>query len=410
MIVRTIAWSLGVVVPGLVTACVIAGARTAKRAVLGLFGLLFPRSGVSSGGRRSHRIAELTCANWVVPHTRAEIEYPRVLYVDTFAEADARMNTEGMLKAYRRRAQVLAFDYRSTYRRFGKRFMNASLVRQATDFRPDLIHIGKGEGVWGRAVAEIKSRIDTHVVHFYGDFRERVVAHVVEIGREADETLFYHKERVLLEPYRQAGVRNIGFWWVGTDPEVFYPRKGPKQYDIVFMANNADFLEGHGQRRDLIKAMADRGIDIHLFGRGWEMFAGDQHIHLNSFVDQEGFALACSRAKITLGYNAVNNVYMYASWRRPLNSMACGTMHMTRYFPGLEEVFQNGKHLVWFESVEEAVAQAERYLDDDVARERIGAAGRAEVLAKHTWDHRIDEMIRKIPAARVSAAKDGAVS
>ena len=80
--------------------------------------------------------------------------------------------------------------------------------------------------------------------------------------------------------------------------------------------------------------------------------------------------------------------------------MACGTLHLTRYFSGLEEHFQNGKHLVWFESIDEAVDLAKRYLREDEARERIAAAGREEVVAKHCWDVRVAELLDRAQIAR----------
>ena len=114
---------------------------------------------------------------------------------------------------------------------------------------------------------------------------------------------------------------------------------------------------------------------------------------MHDFVVEEEFARACSKAKITLGYNAVNDIYFYASWRRPLNCMACETFHLTRYFPGLEEVFVNKKHLVWFYTIPEAMKLIKYYLRHTEQRQQIGREGRREVVEHHTWEHRIKEMI-----------------
>jgi spore maturation protein CgeB len=84
---------------------------------------------------------------------------------------------------------------------------------------------------------------------------------------------------------------------------------------------------------------------------------------------------------------------MYCSWRRIFNTMACGCLLLTRHFPGLKTVFNNNEHLVWFKSDEEGIELAHHYLKDDRARERIAGAGREEVLARHTWDHRIQDML-----------------
>jgi len=172
-----------------------------------------------------------------------------------------------------------------------------------------------------------------------------------------------------------------------------------KSYDVVFMGTNWRNLpnEGYEERRQLIRAMLDAGLDVHIFGKGWDYLKENyQNVHLHQFVIADKLAEACSRSKVTLGINGVNNVRMYASWRRTVNTMASGAFHLTHYVPGLETVFENRKHLVWFNSVPEAVELTKHYLSHEEERERIAAAGRQEILANHTWDDRIAEMLARI--------------
>ena len=327
---------------------------------------------------------------------------PKVLYVDTISDWEAQSNVHGMMKAYGRVSTLEAFDYRWLARYYGQRLMNQMLIQAAQWYQPDLVHLGKAESVSGNAIKEIKESTESCVIHFYGDFRWETKPHVVAIGKYADCTLLYHKDETIIQNYRDRGVRQVGFWWVGTDPEVFYPRPREKRYDVIFMANNADFLKGHQKRRDLIEAIIAKDINLDLFGRGWDYLSDIENAHLHPFVNDEEFAQACSGAKITLGFNAVNDVRMYASWRRPLNSMASGAFHLTRYFPGLEDVFENGKHLVWFHSIPEAIDQIEYYLAHDREREKIASAGRQEVLMHHTWDDRIADMLDYMEQAKNS--------
>lgn len=332
---------------------------------------------------------------------------PKVLYVDMISVPHAKSSTCGRVKAYSKVSTLMTFDYRRLASRFGQSRMNERLIKAAVKFKPDLIQLGKAELIYGSTIKEIKSQINTCVIHFYGDFRWEPQDWVIDIGRYADHTLLYHKETALIKQYEELGVRNIGFWWMGTDPDIFYPRKRDKIYDIVFMANNPnDFVEGHKIRRELIAAITGKGFDLHIFGSGWEYLSRVPNVHLHSFVDLDKFAKVCSAAKITLGtggLGANNDAYMYNSWRRPFNSMASGVFHLTHYVPGLEEVFENRKHLVWFNSSAEAIELIEHYLVHDEERERIAEAGRQEVLAHHTWDLRIAEMIERADKWKVKA-------
>jgi hypothetical protein len=322
----------------------------------------------------------------------------QVFYVDTLSDPQAQMNVQGISKSYRRKTILQSFDYRWYRQRFGNKYMNHKLVQEATRFAPDLIHIGKGEHISHTSLAQIRENTAAYIIHFYGDYREGVRQQLVDFAPVCDEILLYHWDEAQKETYRKLGVGNIGHWWVGTDPDIFRSRNVPKEYDIAFFGNDADFLPGHKARRELLKSLAEAGFSISVFGNGWESLKGSENIEFKPFVDQDEFSSACSKARMTVGINAVNNIRGYASWRRLFNSMACGTMHMTSYFSGLEEVFDNGKHLVWFEAIEEAVSMAAHYLENDVEREQIAKVGQNEVVLNHNWDVRIDDLISKIPS------------
>lgn len=323
--------------------------------------------------------------------------HPKVLYVDTLSTAYAACNVNGMLKAYRKVATLEPFDYRGIARKRGPARMNRLLVERAVRFRPDLIHLGKSESITGAAIKAIKKQIRTYVIHFYGDFRWDPQSWVVDIGRYADCTLFNYTDDRILDKYRAAGVRHIGGWWnAGTDPGVFYPRKVAQNHEVAFMGRNIYLsLDGYAKRRELLEGAIEKGFDVHIYGKGWKHLSKLGHLH--AFVAEGGFAEACSAAKITLGINGVNNVRMYASWRRTMNSMGSGAFHLTHYIPGLETIFENRKHLVWFDTVPEALELIGHYLSHENEREAIAKAGRQEVLGKHTWDVRIAEMIERIP-------------
>lgn len=325
----------------------------------------------------------------------------RVLYIDTFSTITAADNVRGMLKAYRRVAVLKPFDYRGLTRKHGVTRMNEILIETALHFQPNLIHLGKCEQIKGSAIKAIKEALDTYVIHFYGDFRWDLQPWVVDLGRYVDCTLFNYDDERILSKYRAAGVKNIGGWWgCGTDPEVFYPREVKESWDLVFAGSNVNLPQnkGYRTRRQLLEAVLDAGFCLHIFGQtgGWKYLKKRGDVHLHPFTVGGDLAVAYSQAKITLGINGVNNIHMYASWRRAVNSMASGAFHLTHHVPGIETFFKNRKHLVWFNSVSEAVELVKYYLSHEEEREKIAAAGRQEVIARHTWDLRIAQMIERV--------------
>ncbi len=61
---------------------------------------------------------------------------------------------------------------------------------------------------------------------------------------------------------------------------------------------------------------------------------------------------------------------------------------------GLEELFRPGEHLVTYDSDAECLALIDYYLRHPEERARIAAAGRREVLAKHTPVHRVEAILQ----------------
>jgi hypothetical protein len=69
---------------------------------------------------------------------------------------------------------------------------------------------------------------------------------------------------------------------------------------------------------------------------------------------------------------------------------------LVAWFPGLEELFENHEHLVWFRTLDEAAELAKHYLDRPRERDKIRTAGYVEYLANHTAASRVDTMLENI--------------
>lgn len=331
----------------------------------------------------------------------------KVLYVDAISARTTQSNIQGILGGYKALGhQVKTFDYRAIALRLGKdkswdkgrgfwsqqtvsalQRMNRSLVDAAVAYQPDFIHLGKCEFVSNEAMREIKDRTHAYIVHLYLDLSEEPKFWVVEIGKYADWTLLCHQDDGIVAKHLEAGCQRIGFWMPGTDASIFKP-SAPKTYDVVFMGNR--ILRSGMERDSLLSTLAQAGCDVHVHGRHWAHLRPSIVVH--GFVEHQAFAEAVSAARLGLSYNT-SEFRMYASWRRILNTMACGTMLLCRYFPGLETVFRNREDLVWFNDEDEAVELALRYLEVEDERERIAASGRREVLANHTWERMVGELV-----------------
>lgn len=80
-----------------------------------------------------------------------------------------------------------------------------------------------------------------------------------------------------------------------------------------------------------------------------------------------------------------------------LEAMACGCLLIAQYSPCFEKLgFVHGKHLLLWNSFSDLVDLTRRYLDDHEARARIAREGRKLVASKHTWDSRVDALLKEL--------------
>jgi len=75
---------------------------------------------------------------------------------------------------------------------------------------------------------------------------------------------------------------------------------------------------------------------------------------------------------------------------------ATGAFLLTEWVPTLDECFEDGKHLVTYKTMDEAVEKAKYYLEHEDEREAIALAGKEHTLSHHTYQHRIKEALCRI--------------
>ncbi|NJD38913.1 MAG: glycosyltransferase family 1 protein [Geobacter sp.] len=93
---------------------------------------------------------------------------------------------------------------------------------------------------------------------------------------------------------------------------------------------------------------------------------------------------------------------------RVFEAMACGSLLLTdRVGNGLDLLFTDREHLVLYRKgdIEDAVSKARYYLEHPVEREQIAAAGHRLVVARHTLEVRINELLCLLTEMLVAADK-----
>jgi len=98
-----------------------------------------------------------------------------------------------------------------------------------------------------------------------------------------------------------------------------------------------------------------------------------------------------SQSKLVLGMSNFN--YYLTTSNRFFVGMGCGACMMFPYFPGIDLLVENKRHLVWWHDIDELKANIKYYLRNNDERKEIQK--NAEILAheKHTYVNRIQNML-----------------
>lgn len=135
----------------------------------------------------------------------------------------------------------------------------------------------------------------------------------------------------------------------------------------------------HPDRVEPVRALV-AGFDTHVYGEGWE----EHGVASRGLIYGDDVLAALNSARITViffrtgGGHALVKVGLF-------DFAAAGALVFTNRFSEVEPYLEYGREIVGFDSTAELLRQARHYLDHPAEAEAVRRAGRARVLAEHTW-------------------------
>lgn len=163
-----------------------------------------------------------------------------------------------------------------------------------------------------------------------------------------------------------------------------YPRFSiVKKYDVAFI--------GHMQTTENYNGLTRIDALDRLFKEFPNFYFGSRtplDPTINLFEDA---AKKFSQSRIVFNISIKDDLNM-----RVFESMATGSMLLTNWIPTLGELFEDGKHLVTYKTYDEMIEKARYYLEHEEEREKIAQAGYEEVIAKHTYRHRVESVLQQV--------------
>lgn len=235
-------------------------------------------------------------------------------------------------------------------------------------------------------IESIKS-IPGTVVSWTGDVRDPIPNFYHRIARVVDCSLFSNMPDV-------QEFSNLGFPTMFFDiafEETVYKPDGPAitpPTPTVFFGNH---YNGRFPLSDLRFKMVRRYRHISTYGFNWK---GKEVSCLMEKPEQEAAIYRGCKIAINLSHFCRER---YTS-DRLYRAMACGAFCLSHHYPGIEQDFSPGIHLVTWTDLEDLNRKIEYYLSEDgsLVREQIAKAGCEHVWANHRWIHRFKGLLNRL--------------
>jgi spore maturation protein CgeB len=219
-------------------------------------------------------------------------------------------------------------------------------------------------------------------------------------------------ERFRLPDYKRIGANPI-YCQEAANPDIYHPYSESERYDAGFVG------QAYGERPGLIRWLANRRVDVHVWGLGWEHFRNRRRFVnplrwgrrdaspkipgrlIGGILSDVDLVRTLSRIKINLGFAACwtdeKSTERVTQIRlRDFEIPMSGGFYVTEYQQELETFYEIGREIVCYRSKEELLDKIRFYLRHPSLCQQIREAGRRRCLADHTWTKRFEEVFRKI--------------
>lgn len=158
-------------------------------------------------------------------------------------------------------------------------------------------------------------------------------------------------------------------------------------------------------RVELIRSIKD--AQVHVFGdlmieepvykRSWSYYLKDQsNVTIHPAVPYQESLQILKQSKVSL-----NSMPFFkdGTHERVFGSLACGALPVTSYSTYLHENFPENKEMLYYKPSHwsEVNDQIMSFLTDEKKRKAVVMNGRKNVMAHHTWDNRVDQLLQELP-------------
>jgi len=200
-----------------------------------------------------------------------------------------------------------------------------------------------------------------------------------------------------LAELKKLGARRTEFFLDAYDEKVHRPMVLTEEEKKKFSCDVGFIGTFEKERADSIIFLAEHGIQVVVWGNGWDKLSG---CHPNLIIKGESlygddYPKAINATKINL--NFLRKINRDEVTSRSIEIPACGGFMLAERSKRHLDFFEDNKEAVFFSSLEELLNLVKIYLADDIKRNNIAKAGRARcIISGYNHRSQLETMLEKI--------------
>jgi hypothetical protein len=289
--------------------------------------------------------------------------------------------------------KVIVLPIRNYYYFYGREKLNERFLDILREEKPDYLLFGQryNEIDVGtiRKIKEISPQTKTIIEHGDDDYRfddwGRYYALFFDyIITTKLETEIYTKDKI-----------NRAVFLHGINPNFFRKMDVKKEYDVTFIGRPT------ADRPEYLKFLKENGVNITLFGGGWEKYSDLQNIY-QGVLYNEDFPKIINQSKINLNFS--KTLYKKGASgqlkSRIFEVPSCGSFMLNEFTTTNIEFINNTKEIN-FKTKEELLEKINYYLNHEKERENIAKKVQKYIVKHYSWESLLSEFFKKIDKERL---------
>ncbi len=268
---------------------------------------------------------------------------------------------------------------------------NIGLINAVRETRPDLVFILRGADFSPETLLKIKKESNAKLVCWWLE-GPKAIEKSLEKAPYYD--FYFINSRYSVEEHKKRGVKNCYYLPFGADLE-FYKRTIPAEYQC-----DVGFVGAWDQnRQNLLQGLTDFD-NASIWGPKWRKKNNKDKKMLRIIkgdgIYNDDVAKFYSTTRININIDAWYNYIPSGVSLRIFDIPACGGFLLTDFVEELPELYKLPEEMETFKTQDEFIGKIKYYLKNDKKREKIAENGCRRVIADHTYEIRMKQLLNII--------------